>query len=113
MRPELPQGFDSRQVFDLLCEVAREHWALMPQYGLPQTPRAIALRTFGQFLVRKLNGGKLVGDETKPPCAPFANTLGRLKLYEQTKPRPAAPTAQTMYGTRYGLGNLGNTTAGK
>ena len=78
MRPELPQGFDDREVFALFDKISRLHWELMPQQGLPKTPRARALRAFGQFLALKLTGnrpGRL--SSGRPMVAPFANAVGR------------------------------------
>jgi hypothetical protein len=79
MRPELPQGFDDRDVMAVLDKVSRAHWELMPEHGLPQTSRAKALRALGQFLFRKLTNGKLAMDEKTPPIAPFAATVGAIK----------------------------------
>jgi hypothetical protein len=83
MRPELPQGFDDREVGDLMDKVAHQHWSRMPQYGLPQDPRSRALRTFGRFLARKLCNGRLASDDREPPIAPFAATVGHLKHYRE------------------------------
>jgi hypothetical protein len=79
MRPDLPQGFDEREVLTLAERVSRAHWQLMTERGLPQTSRAKALRAFGQYLVRKVCNGKLAMDAKKPPVAPFAATVGAIK----------------------------------
>lgn len=84
MRPELPQGFDDREVFALFDKISGEHWKLMPQYGLPQGERARALRALGQFLALKLTGnrpGRLASG--RPMIAPFANAVGRIKHYQE------------------------------
>jgi hypothetical protein len=88
MRPELPQGFDERQLFELFDKVADQHHKLIGYDGkLPQTPRGRALRAFGQFLICRINGRStsthLYGG--RPIVAPFANACGRIKYWEYRK----------------------------